>query len=46
MIVCVGNGTSHTGRYGATTVWNRLPDGTWFSDAYAYTGRATAGPPC
>jgi LasA protease len=37
---------SHTGRYGSTSVWNRLPDGSWFSDAYAYTGRRKVGPAC
>jgi LasA protease len=45
-ISCWRNGTSHTGRWGTTAVWNRLPDGTWFSDAFAYTGVNTIGPNC
>lgn len=45
-IGCWRNGTSHTGRYGATSVWNRLTDGTWISDAFVYTGVTTIGPVC
>jgi LasA protease len=46
-ISCWRNGTSHTGRYGTTSVWNKLPDGSWFSDAFAYTGVDTGiGPNC
>lgn len=45
-ISCWRNGTSHTGRWGATSVWNKLTDGTWFSDAFAYTGANTIGPSC
>jgi LasA protease len=41
-IACSANGTSHTGRWGTTSLWNRLTDGTWISDAFAYTG--VAGP--
>lgn len=37
-IACSSNGTSHTGRWGTTTMWNRLSDGTWISDAYLWTG--------
>ncbi|GGS50085.1 hypothetical protein GCM10010171_51560 [Actinokineospora fastidiosa] len=37
-VSCSANGTSHTGRYGATTLWDRLSDGTWISDAYLWTG--------
>lgn len=37
-ISCSGNGTSHTGRYGTTALWNRLSDGSWVSDAYLWTG--------
>ncbi|MEU8301275.1 hypothetical protein AB0C04_28800 [Micromonospora sp. NPDC048909] len=32
------NGTSHTGRYGTTALWDRLSDGSWVSDAYLWTG--------
>lgn len=45
-ISCWRNGTSHSGRWGATAVWNKLTDGTWFSDAFAYTGVSTIGPNC
>jgi LasA protease len=37
-VSCSANGTSHTGRYGTTSLWNRLSDGTWISDAYVWTG--------
>ncbi|OEJ96458.1 peptidoglycan DD-metalloendopeptidase family protein [Streptomyces thermolilacinus] len=37
-VSCSGNGTTHTGRYGSTALWNRLSDGTWVSDAYMWTG--------
>lgn len=37
-IACSANGTTHTGRWGATSLWNRLTDGTWVSDAFVYTG--------
>lgn len=41
-IACSSTGTTHTGRWGSTSLWNRLTDGTWISDAYTYTG--VAGP--
>ncbi|MEU8015805.1 hypothetical protein AB0B74_07525 [Micromonospora parva] len=34
------NGTTHTGRWGTTDLWNRLTDGTWIPDANHYTGAA------
>ncbi|MFF3866213.1 peptidase M23 [Micromonospora sp. NPDC001898] len=37
-ISCSANGTSHAGRYGTTSLWNRLSDGSWVSDAYLWTG--------
>ncbi|GLY22309.1 peptidase M23 [Micromonospora sp. NBRC 101691] len=37
-ISCSRNGTTHTGRYGATALWNRLSDGTWVSDAFVWSG--------
>ncbi|NYI05530.1 peptidoglycan DD-metalloendopeptidase family protein [Allostreptomyces psammosilenae] len=37
-VACSANGTAHTGRYGTTSLWNRLTDGTWVSDAYLWTG--------
>jgi len=39
-------GTSHTGRYGATSVWDKLSDGTWVSDAFVYSGMVLVGPSC
>jgi LasA protease len=41
-IACSANGTTHSGRWGATSLWNKLTDGTWVSDAFVYTG--TDGP--
>ncbi|MFF1822981.1 peptidoglycan DD-metalloendopeptidase family protein [Kribbella sp. NPDC058245] len=40
-ISCSKNGTSHSGRWGTTSLWNRLSDGTWVSDAFMWTGVAT-----
>ncbi|MFJ8692110.1 M23 family metallopeptidase [Streptomyces roseolilacinus] len=37
-VSCSANGTTHTGRYGSSSLWNRLSDGTWVSDAYLWTG--------
>lgn len=37
-ISCSANGTSHTGRWGTSAMWNRLTDGSWVADAYLYTG--------
>ena len=37
-VSCSSNGTSHSGRWGTTSLWDRLSDGTWVSDAYLYTG--------
>ncbi|MFC0625761.1 peptidoglycan DD-metalloendopeptidase family protein [Kribbella deserti] len=37
-ISCSKTGTSHTGRWGASSLWNRLSDGTWVSDAFMWTG--------
>jgi len=37
-VSCSANGTTHTGRWGATSLWNRLTDGTWMSDAFMWTG--------
>ncbi|GAA1676819.1 peptidoglycan DD-metalloendopeptidase family protein [Kribbella yunnanensis] len=40
-ISCSKNGTSHSGRWGTTSLWNRLSDGTWVSDAFMWTGLST-----
>jgi LasA protease len=45
-LVCWRNGTSHTGRYGTSSVWDKMSDGTWVSDAYVYTGGVLVGPSC
>lgn len=37
-VSCSSNGTTHSGRYGATSLWNRLSDGTWMSDAFLWSG--------
>ena len=37
-ISCSANGTTHAGRWGSTSLWNRLSDGTWVSDAFMWTG--------
>ena len=37
-VSCSANGTTHTGRWGTTSLWNRLSDGTWVSDAFMWTG--------
>ncbi|MGH3735593.1 MAG: peptidase M23 [Micromonosporaceae bacterium] len=37
-VACSRNGTSHTGRFGTTSLWNKLTDGSWVSDAYLATG--------
>ncbi|HET9141036.1 peptidoglycan DD-metalloendopeptidase family protein [Actinophytocola sp.] len=38
-IACSANGTSHTGRFDYTTsMWNKLSDGSWISDAFTWTG--------
>ncbi|NUT33748.1 MAG: peptidoglycan DD-metalloendopeptidase family protein, partial [Hamadaea sp.] len=37
-IACSAYGTSHTGRWGTTNLWNKLTDGTWISDAFQWTG--------
>jgi LasA protease len=38
-IACSANGTTHTGRFDYTTsLWNKLTDGSWISDAFTWTG--------
>ncbi|MFU8850775.1 peptidase M23 [Micromonospora sp. SL1-18] len=41
-VACSANGTTHSGRWGTTSLWNKLTDGTWASDAYMWTGSAGA----
>jgi hypothetical protein len=37
-IYCQTNGTSVTGTYGTSTIWDRIGTGRFVSDAYVYTG--------
>ncbi|MEW2590015.1 peptidase M23 [Micromonospora aurantiaca] len=39
-VACSSSGTSVTGRWGTSTLWNKLTDGTWIPDSYLYTGSA------
>ncbi|MFC4075628.1 peptidase M23 [Salinithrix halophila] len=41
-VSCTGRGSSFTGRWGSTNLWNQLANGQWMSDAFLYTG--TNGP--
>lgn len=41
-VACSAYGTTHTGRWGTTSLWNRLTDATWVTDAFMWTG--TSGP--
>ncbi|MEO3779238.1 peptidase M23 [Micromonospora sp. B11E3] len=41
-VACSANGTTHSGRWGTTSLWNRLTDGSWVTDAYMWTG--SSGP--
>lgn len=46
-ISCSGSGSAVTGPYGKTTLWNRMPNGWWVSDAMLYTGsNAAVVPAC
>lgn len=37
-IACHKRGTTVTGTYGTSNIWNKLSDGTWVPDPYVYTG--------
>lgn len=37
-IVCQTSGTTVTGPYGPTSLWDRLPDNSYVTDAFVYTG--------
>lgn len=46
-VSCTAYGTYHTGRWGTTNLWDKLSNGQWMSDAYLWTGSASAiAPPC
>jgi surface antigen len=38
-ISCQEYGTTHTGPWGTTNIWDKLSTGAWIADAYVYTGR-------
>jgi uncharacterized protein YraI len=39
-IYCQATGTTVTGYYGTSSVWDRIGNGQFVSDAYVYTGHA------
>lgn len=41
VIECTATGTTVTGTYGTSDVWNRIGPHNWVSDAYVHTGSAT-----
>ena len=46
-IVCQTSGTTVTGNYGPTSLWDRLEDNTYVSDAWIFTGTNNmVAPPC
>ncbi|MGO4262284.1 SpoIID/LytB domain-containing protein [Lysobacter sp. TAB13] len=44
-IQCQTNGTSVTGTYGTSKIWNRIGSGRFIPDAYTYTGSDTSVAP-
>jgi hypothetical protein len=47
IIECTARGTTVTGTYGTTDLWNRIGPGNWVSDAYVNTGSSTpVAPAC
>ena len=46
-IVCQTPGTPETGQFGTTSLWDRLDDNTYVSDAFVNTGTSNmVAPPC
>lgn len=41
VIECTARGTTVTGTYGTTNLWNRIGPNNWISDAYVDTGSST-----
>ena len=37
-IICQARGTTHTGPWGNSNVWDKLTTGKWIADAFVYTG--------
>ncbi|WP_369371912.1 hypothetical protein AB1046_00960 [Promicromonospora sp. Populi] len=47
VIECTATGTTVTGTYGTSNIWDRIGPGNWVSDAYVNTGSDTpVAPPC
>ncbi|MFD2796197.1 hypothetical protein ACFS27_21730 [Promicromonospora vindobonensis] len=47
VIECTARGTTVTGTFGTTNLWNRIGPGNWVSDAYVSTGSdAPVAPAC
>lgn len=47
VIECTATGSTVTGTYGTTNLWNRIGPGNWVSDAYVNTGSsAPVAPSC
>lgn len=47
VIECTATGTTVTGTYGTTNLWNRIGRGNWVSDAYVNTGSSSpVAPAC
>jgi hypothetical protein len=47
VIECTATGTTVTGTYGTSNVWDRIGPNNWVSDAYVNTGSSTpVAPPC
>ncbi|MFJ3403952.1 hypothetical protein [Promicromonospora sp. NPDC090134] len=47
VIECSATGTTVTGYYGTSNVWNRIGPGNWISDAYVNTGSSSpVAPAC
>ncbi|WP_030421982.1 SH3 domain-containing protein [Streptomyces sp. SCSIO 75703] len=46
-ITCQTNGTTVTGPYGTSSIWDRIGSGQYVSDTYVYTGSdGYVAPPC
>lgn len=46
-IACQSTGTTHTGPWGSTNIWDKLSTGKWISDAFVYTGSSSrVAPSC
>jgi hypothetical protein len=46
VIECTAIGTTVTGAYGTSNVWDRIGPNNWVADAYVNTGSSNPAPPC